>query len=132
MQKTLLIIGLFIQSQLLLSQKDLLQHVEPPNWWANMEHHAIEVMLHGKNIANYTVSVDGLTLLGVTKTENPNYIFVTIETKGAKAGMYSILLKQGTKIKFSIPYELKVRNENSRNRKLYPSNPKQKQAFICI
>ena len=116
MQKTLLLIGLFIQSQLLLSQKDVLQHVEPPNWWTNMEHHAVEVMLHGKNIANYTVSVDGLTLIGVSKTENPNYIFATIETAGAKAGTYTISLKQGSKVKLSIPYELKTRNENSKNR----------------
>ena len=107
MQKTLLLIGLFIQSQLLLSQKDVLQHVEPPNWWTNMEHHAVEVMLHGKNIANYTVSVDGLTLLGVSKTENPNYLFVTIDTRNLKASELVFSFKTKNKVAFTQKYIIK-------------------------
>jgi hypothetical protein len=33
----------------------ILTHVEPANWWVGMEHHQVQILLHGNNIANYQV-----------------------------------------------------------------------------
>jgi hypothetical protein len=82
-----------------IAQKNqTLTHIEPPNWWANMEHHEVEIMLHGKNISHLNVEAKGLTILGIQKTENPNYIFVTIETKNVAAGKYTFLLSENKKV----------------------------------
>lgn len=75
-----------------LAQAQLFKHVEPGNWWVGMEHHQVQVLLHGTNIAQYKVEVSGLAILEEIRTENPNYIFVTIETKGKVAGTYPIRL----------------------------------------
>ena len=75
-----------------LTQTVVLDHVEPSNWWINMNHHQIQVLLHGQNIADYTIKVQGLEVLGIVKTENPNYQFVTLETQGKNAGSYPITL----------------------------------------
>ncbi|NDE62005.1 MAG: alpha-amlyase, partial [Cyclobacteriaceae bacterium] len=66
--------------------------MEPANWWVGMKHHQVQVLLHGPQIAKYTVKVQGLNVLGVVKTENPNYLFVTVETQDRNAGSYPITL----------------------------------------
>jgi hypothetical protein len=57
-------------------------------------HHQIEIMIHGKAISQLIPSSDQLQILGVTRTENPNYLFVKIETSGKKAGDYAIHFKK--------------------------------------
>ena len=65
-----------------------IERVEPPFWWEGMQHSQIQVLLYGKNISKYKVESD-LPITNVLKTENPNYLFVTIETKDKKAGNYA-------------------------------------------
>ena len=93
-----------------------LKHIEPMNWWSNMHFSKIEIMLHGENIAKYEVKVEGLDVLGIQKTENDNYIFVTVETKNKAPNIYPITLMQGKKEICKYPFELKKRTENSRFR----------------
>ena len=73
-----------------------IERVEPPFWWEGMQYAEVQVLLYGKNIAQYRVESD-LPITNVLKTENPNYLFVTIDTKGKKAGNYSISLLQKNK-----------------------------------
>ena len=93
-----------------------LKHIEPMNWWSNMHLSKIEIMLHGENIAKYEVKVEGLDILGIQKTENDNYIFVTVETKNKAPKVYPITLMKGKKEIYKYPFELKKRTENSRFR----------------
>ena len=79
------------------TQKNILSHVEPGNWWVGMKHHQVQVLLHGPQIANYTPSVQGLNVLGIIKTENPNYLFITVETQDKNAGTYPIILSDNKK-----------------------------------
>lgn len=116
--KTNIFLALFslLTFSIMAQNNQTLSHVEPPNWWANMEHHQVEVMLHGKNISHLTVEVKGLTILGIQKTENPNYIFVTIETKNVVAGKYTFQLSENKKVKYQFDYDIKARNANSKER----------------
>ena len=102
-------------------QKVQLNHVEPANWWVNMEHSKVEVMLHGENIAKYSVKALGLEIVGIVKTENPNYLFVTIDTKNVAAQEFVFTFKNGNK-SFTQNYSLKARRENSKYRKSYDSS----------
>jgi glycosidase len=105
----------------LFAQKLNIEHLEPHFWWAGMEHHELEVMIHAKNVANYSIELEGMRILGITKTENPNYQFVKIETLGQKAGIYNFTLKQGKKVICTIPYELKERTADSKLRSGFSS-----------
>lgn len=41
--------------------------------------------------------MSGVNIVEVTRTENPNYLFVTIDTEGLTAGMYDFNLNKGKK-----------------------------------
>ncbi|MCB0625372.1 MAG: cyclomaltodextrinase N-terminal domain-containing protein, partial [Saprospiraceae bacterium] len=55
--------------------------VEPPFWWVGMQHPILEVLIYDQDIRDYSVSVDypGVKLNGVTRLENPNYLFLELE-----------------------------------------------------
>ena len=60
--------------------------VEPPFWYAGMKNSELQIMFYGKNISQYEVSVsNNVVVSNVTKTENSNYLFVTIDTKNVAA-----------------------------------------------
>jgi hypothetical protein len=79
-------------------------------------------MFYGKNIAQNEVTVsNSIVIKGIQKTENPNYVFVTIDTKNANAQNIVFTFKNGKK-SFTKNYELKQRKENSRFRESYNSS----------
>jgi glycosidase len=94
---------------------------EPPFWYAGMNHSDLQIMFYGKNIAQYEVSIsNGIIIKDIQKTENPNYIFVTIDTKNIPAQDLVFTFKNGKK-SFTKNYSLKSRKENSRFRESYSS-----------
>lgn len=96
--------------------------VEPPFWWSDMNHSDVQIMFYGKNIAQNEVSVsNGIIIKGIQKTENPNYVFVTVDTKNVSAQNIVFTFKNGKK-SFTKNYELKQRKENSRFRESYNSS----------
>ena len=58
-----------------------IERIEPPFWYAGMKNPEVQIMFYGKNIAKYQVSTsDAIPIVNVKRTENPNYIFVTINS----------------------------------------------------
>lgn len=99
-----------------------IDRVEPPFWWSNMTHNEVQIMFYGKNIAQNEVTVsNGIVIKGIQKTENPNYVFVTIDTKNSPAQDLVFTFKNGKK-SFTHKYTLKSRKENSRFRKSFDSS----------
>ena len=96
--------------------------VEPPFWWSDMNLSEVQIMFYGKNINQNEISVsNGLTIKSIQKTENPNYLFVTIDTKNVAAQEFVFTFKNGKK-SFTQNYFLKARRENSKFRKSYDSS----------
>lgn len=96
--------------------------VEPPFWYENMTNNQVQIMFYGKNIAQNTVTVsNGVVITQVQKTENPNYVFVTIDLKNITAQELMFTFKNGKK-SFNQSYSIKKRKENSRNRKSFDSS----------
>jgi len=90
--------------------------MEPPFWYEGMNKSEVQVLFYGKNIAENTVSIsNNVVITNVTKTENPNYIFVTIDTKNVSAQTLKFTFKKGKKA-FTKDFEIKKRRENSANR----------------
>ncbi|MFT7066988.1 MAG: glycosidase [Sediminicola sp.] len=96
--------------------------VEPPFWWSGMKNPAVQVMLYGKEIAKYDPDVKGLDVADVHRTENLNYLFITLNIASVKAGIFEIRLKDGDDLVQTIPFELKERKSNSAHRKSYDSS----------
>lgn len=92
-----------------------IDRMEPPFWWSGLNHSELQVMFYGKNIAQYTPGVsDGVVITNVVKTENPNYVFVTIDTRNLPAGELTFSFKNSkNKVAFTKKYELKQRREGS-------------------
>ncbi len=83
--------------------------MEPPFWWSDMHHSNLEILFYGKDIAQYDVSSSLLKIKEIKRTENPNYLFVTIETKGIKPGNYTLDFLKNNQKQFHKIYELKER-----------------------
>jgi hypothetical protein len=51
-----------------------------------MHNPELQIMFYGKNIAQYEVTAsNSIAITNLRKTENPNYLFVTINTKKVAA-----------------------------------------------
>ncbi|MFM2213712.1 MAG: Neopullulanase 2 [Bacteroidota bacterium] len=100
-----------------------IQRVEPPFWYSDMNHADLEVMFYGKNIAQYNVTVsNNITIENIKKTENPNYLFVTINTKNVQPTELTFSFKSKDKVAFTQKYNLKKRRQNSKYRESYDSS----------
>lgn len=100
-----------------------IDRVEPPFWYAGMHHNELQIMFYGKNISAQDVTVsNGVQILNVTRTENPNYVFVTIDTKNVAAGEIQFHFGKGSKKSFSRSYELRGRRAGSALRKSFDAS----------
>lgn len=98
------------------------QRVEPAFWWKGMKNPELQILLYGKNIAQQNIELsDGIQIKDLTKVENPNYVFITINTNEINTPKFKIFLKNGKKIISAYQYELKERTPNSSLRESYTS-----------
>jgi neopullulanase len=111
---------------LLLASSSLfaqIQKVEPPFWYAGMQNKDLQILFYGKNIAENTVSVsNNISIIGVQKTENPNYLFVSINTKDCPAQDFIFSFSKDNKVVFTHKYSLKSRRKDSALRKSFSSS----------
>ncbi|THD33269.1 glycoside hydrolase family 13 protein [uncultured Flavobacterium sp.] len=97
--------------------------IEPPFWYAGMHNPELQIMFYGKNIAQYEASVsNNVVIKNVVKTENSNYIFITIDTKNIPASDFVFSFKNKNKVAFTKKYTLKARRKNSAQRKSFDSS----------
>jgi len=119
MNKIIFVIVALI-SESLFSQS--VEKIEPPFWWADMHQTEIQILCYGKNIAAYDVGLSEGKIMHVRKTENPNYLFILMDTKQLKPGTIDIHFKQHGKTVESKKFELKKRNEDSRYRESFDAS----------
>ncbi len=114
-------IAIFIVSFSINAQ--VIERVEPPFWWSEMQQKNLQLMLYGKNISTFQPSINdkNIEITGVLKTENPNYIFIDLNLEKATSGTFNIVLKNGKK-ELKYAYELKQRKPNSAKRKGFDSS----------
>ena len=99
-----------------------IQRVEPAFWWKGMKNPELQILIYGKNISDSNIEFsDGVKATKITKVENPNYLFVTVNTNEINVSKFKIILKKDNKTIGSYDYELKQRNSNSANRESFTS-----------
>lgn len=95
------------------AETTVIDHIEPLSWWIEMKNPRVELMVHGKNIASYTPTINykGVKLEKIEKTENVNYLFLTLNiSPKTVAGKMEILFKNAEN-SFSYPYQLNARSQ---------------------
>ena len=79
-----------------------IEKIEPPFWYAGMHNPELQIMFYGKNIAKYQISVsNSIKITKVQRTENPNYVFVTINTKNSPASDFVFTFKGNNSVAFT-------------------------------
>lgn len=105
-----------------LSQAQL-ERVEPPFWWSEMKLDSLQLMFYGKNINQYTVATsEGIEILNVKTTENPNYLFVTINSSEVETGTYRFTFRSKKRKTIKHDYTIKERRPESALRKGFNSS----------
>jgi glycosidase len=110
--------ALLLVSGSVLAQDYRIDHMEPPFWWAGMQHKTLQLMVHGKRIADLepALSYPGVRVDRVTRVANRNYLFIdlTVDT-AARPGKFDIVFKEGAKsVKYT--YQLMARDSGSAQR----------------
>lgn len=107
----LLVCFVFLSLQNVFSQSNKYS-CYPTNWWVGMKNPAVQLMLHGNNIAASTITINypGVKLAKVNKVENANYLFVDIIINtSAKPGTAYINVADNNGLINKIDFELKAR-----------------------
>ncbi len=86
--------------------------VEPPSWWYGLQVDTLQLMLHGDNINHLNASVEnhnGASIKSISKSNNPNYLWVTLNLKDLKGPTdLDIVLSHKRKKVYTLPYQLNV------------------------
>lgn len=103
------------------SQKNL-ERVEPAFWWKGMKNPELQILVYGKEVGNNEITLsDGIQIKDIRKVDNPNYVFITVNTNEINVPKFTINIKKGKKNIGSYLYELKQRNPGSANRGSFTS-----------
>jgi neopullulanase len=94
-----------------------IERIEPPFWWAGMNHSQLQILIYGKNISHLTPKLPEAILLSAEKVDNPNYLFLKIETGSLPSGIIPIEFYSNGVRQFVVDYELLPRENNSAQRK---------------
>ncbi len=87
-----------------------------------MKNPDLQILVYGKDISKYDVELsDNIKVRNLTKPENPNYVFITINTDEINKSSFKINFKNGKKTVDSYTYELKNRNPGSADRNSFTS-----------
>ncbi len=86
--------------------------IYPPNWWTGMKNTSLQLMLHGKDIANsknITLNYPGVTLKKIQHVDNKNYLFLDLNiSTTTKPGTFQIKLANN-----NITYVLKPKKKSN-------------------
>ena len=89
-----------------------ISRVEPPNWWVGMEHNTLQLLIHGTDIASYSINLkesEGAQIIAVHPADSPNYVFIDLDLSAVTdaANLELVFSKKGKK-SMRYEYELKA------------------------
>lgn len=100
------------------AQSPAIAHMEPPFWWAGMQHKGLQLMVHGERIAELepALSYPGVRIASVTRVPSKNYLFVDLAIEPeARPGSFDIVFRgAGRETRYA--YRLLAREAGSTQR----------------
>lgn len=101
----------------------LIQRIEPPFWFSGMQNPELQILFYGTDISQCQITVaNSSAISNVKRTENPNFIFVTINTQKINTNEIDFIFKLKDQSTFIQKYELRERRKNSALRKSFDSS----------
>ena len=97
-----------------------INHLEPHFWWIGMADNKLQLMVHGKNIANLepALSYPGVEINDVHKVNNSNYLFIDLLlSEKTKPGEFDIVFSESSQTQLSYNYKLLEREPASAERR---------------
>ena len=123
--KTLLFtLLMFLSAGCSAADQSRIERVEPPFWWTGMAESDLQLLVHGKHLADARVRVDypGVTVTGTEREQNPNYLFINLAiADAAQPGIVEIHLA-GSGWEQTVNYTLKQRRAGSAQRQGFNSS----------
>ncbi len=98
---------------------DRIERVEPASWWVGMKDANLQLLVHGDRVAELAprLSYPGVSITGVDRVENPNYLFVNLKlAPETKPGSFRIDFLDGRSRAASRKYVLHAREPGSADR----------------
>lgn len=103
-------------SLLVAATPALAQRIEPPHWWAGFQERRLQLMVEAEGIAAGQPRVDGAKLLGVTRSDSPDHLWLDIETP-AQARQLTLHFPRGDgQPALQARYDIKPRAKGSAER----------------
>jgi glycosidase len=71
---------LALYSIVIFSQKNIVERIEPPNWWTGFNNDTLQLLVYGHQVGNAKVRVESnnVRLIKSNKAESINYLFIDI------------------------------------------------------
>lgn len=117
-RKWLAALGLALMASVSIAA-DRIERIEPASWWVGMKDDRLQLLVHGKQVGELTpeIKYPGVTLTGVDRVENPNYLFVNLRiAPDTVPGTLRIDFRKGRSKVASRAYELQARAPGSATR----------------
>lgn len=115
----LLASGAFLAAGAVHAQAPAIDHMDPPFWWAGMQHKGLQLMVHGPDIAALTPQIDypGVRIAAVSRVASKNYLFIDLQVDAdVKPGGFDIVFKGRDGRSATYAYKLLAREPGSSQR----------------
>ncbi|WP_278034179.1 glycoside hydrolase family 13 protein [Flavobacterium nitratireducens] len=101
----------------------LIQRIEPPFWFLGMHNPELQILFYGKNISQCKVtSENSCAITNITRTENPNFLFITIDTRNSTENEIEFIFELNNKKRHIQKYELRKRRKDSALRQSFDAS----------
>ena len=116
MKPKLLTLSLLLMSIITMSaakvKKPSIERIDPAFWYVGMKNPSLQLMLSGPGIASVsdvTTDYPGVRIDSVVRLDSPNYLFLYINVREAKAGTMTLKWKEEKGKWKEVAYELRQR-----------------------
>ena len=115
MKRILLLIALVAQVTMMNAAKAKLtvDRIDPTDWFVGMNNPQVQLMVYGKDIAavdQVTTDYPGVRIDSVVRLDSPNYLFVYMNLRQAKAGTMQLTFSAKGR-QLTVGYQLKQREK---------------------
>lgn len=98
---------------------DRIERIEPPFWWADMQHPRLQIMVYGEDVSELAAEMHcpGVTLASAQRVESANYLFLDVELSSElAAGDCEMRFQTSDGDTIVEPYQFRQRRPDSANR----------------
>ena len=113
MMRRILLLTALVASMMTMNaaKKNLIDRIEPTDWYVGMKNPTVQLMVYGKGIRDaesVTTDYPGVVIDSIVRLDSPNYLLIYLNLREAKAGTMTLTLQKG-KAKERVVYQLKER-----------------------